>query len=88
MSILAGASCRLVWEPGRGGAATRRGRTVPLAAPPDLGGGPVYAVDYCPFVIATVSRHVSEPPADMRPDEIAAALELLREAVPTVPGAL
>lgn len=88
MSILGATLCRLVWHPGHGGSATRRGRTVPLAKAPDLGNGPVYTLDYVPCVIASVSRTVADRAEDMRPDEIAAAIELLREAVPTEPGAL
>lgn len=88
MSVLDAAQCRLVWDPARGGAATRKGRTVRLAEPPDLGAGPVYACDYSPRIVASVTRSVSEPAGDMRPAEIAAADELLRAFVPSRPAPL
>lgn len=88
MSILSAARCRLVWDPSRGGSATRKGRTVPLAAPPDLGAGPVYCCDYVPGCLATVTRAVHEHAADMDPGEIAAADELLLVFVPSAPAPL
>jgi hypothetical protein len=88
VSILDAARERLCWDPSRGGAVTHRGRTVRLAAPPDLGRGPVYAVDYVPGCVYCVTRQVGAEPAQLEPDERAAADALLREAVPTVPGAL
>lgn len=88
MSLLDAAVCRLVWDPARGGAATRKGRTVRLVEPPDLGGGPVYAMDWAPRVIATVTRSVHDPAGDMTRDEIAAADELLRAFVPSRPAPL
>lgn len=81
-------SARLRWEPGHGGCARRKGRTVPLLEAPDLGRGPVYSVDYVPCGVFMVTRSVREAPALLEPDEIAAAEALLRDVVPTVPGAL
>lgn len=82
-------AARLRWEPGHGGCARRKGRTVPLEHAPDLGAGPVYSCDFIPRVLALVVPAVTDgQPRDMLPDEIAAAEALLREAVPTVPGAL
>jgi len=82
-------AARLRWEPGHGGCARRKGRTVPLEHAPDLGAGPVYSVDYIPRVLALVVPTVTDGhPRDMLPAEIAAAEALLRDAVPTVPGAL
>lgn len=88
MSILAGTTCRLVWDPARGGAATRKGRTVPLERAPDLGTGPVYAVDYSPCILASVTRTVGDRADDMRPAEISAAEEFLRQFVPSRPAPL
>lgn len=82
MSILAGCRCRLVWEPGRGGAATRNGHTVKLSAPPDLGRGPVYAMDYARRIIASVRRTVGDKDEDMTAEERAGA-EAIIEAVPS-----
>lgn len=88
MSILDATRSRLVWDPARGGSATRKGRTVPLAEPPDLGRGPVYGVDYVPCGVFMVTRTVREAPAMLEPDEIAAADALLRAFVPSRPAPL
>ena len=88
MSILDAAASRLVWEPSRGGSATRKGRSVPLAEPPDLGAGPVHAVDYVPRIVASITPAVHEAPRDMRPDEIAAAEAALIAWVPSRPAPL
>lgn len=89
MSILSGRDvCRLYWDPGHGGSATRKGRTVPLAAPPDLGAGPVYCLDFVPGSLATVTRTVSDRADDMRQDEISAAREFLQQFVPSAPAPL
>ena len=73
MSILDACACRLVWDPSRGGSATRKGVTVKLDRPPDLGRGEVYAVDWAPCVVYSVTRHISLGPEMLEPDEIAAA---------------
>lgn len=84
MSILSGRDVtRLYWCPGHGGSATRKGRTVPLAEPPDLGHGPVYACDFCPAILASVRRTVGDKDDDMRQDEISAAREFLQQFVPS-----
>lgn len=82
MSILSALPCRLYWEPGHGGSATRNGRTVPLAEPPDLGRGPVYAVDYAPCAVYSVTRDITSGPAQLEPDEISAARKFLQAFVP------
>ena len=77
MSVLDYCVMRVVWDPARGGGIIRGGQFQRLQYPPDLGRGPVYAVDWVPSSIARVSRSVSEPECDMEPDEIAAARRLL-----------
>lgn len=69
---------RLVWQPGRGGVARMGGVEVPLAAAPDLGAGPVLALDFAPGQLATV-QHQLEGERDMRPEERAAARRLLEQ---------
>lgn len=88
MSLLDAAVCRLVWDPARGGSATRKGRTVRLTEPPDLGRGPVYAVDWVPRAIASITHSVHSAPCDMLQDEIEAAKGILREFVPSGPAPL
>ncbi len=77
MSVLSACSCRLYWEPGHGGSATRNGKTVPLESPPDLGRGPVYALDYVPAALFCITRSIHEAPGLMERDEIARADALL-----------
>ena len=70
-------STRLRWD-GRRGVAKLRGCAVALPAPPDLGGGPVHAVDYVPEVrLAEIAPRACDGRRDMTPDEIAAADRLL-----------
>lgn len=88
MSILDRAVCRLYWEPGHGGCAIRNGRIVRLTAPPDLGRGPVYAMDWSPAIVATVTRTVRDAPDLLEPDEIAAADAELKRWVPSGPAPL
>lgn len=68
---------RLHWEPGHGGMARMGGVEVRLDCPPDLGAGPVLALDYVPGELATV-QYRAEAERDMRPDERDAALAQLR----------
>ena len=84
MSILSGCKTRLYWEPGHGGSATRNGHTIALTEPPDLGRGQVYAVDYVPCAVYSVTRHVGDGHSELEPDEIAAARAIV-DGVPSGP---
>ena len=77
---------RLIWTT-RAHMAVRRGREVQLDTPPNLGRGAVSEVDYAPFLFGIV-RYDCGPEQEMTPEERAAADEILRREVPTVPGAL
>lgn len=69
---------------GRAGVAKLHGRSVLLATAPDLGAGPVHAVDYVPEVgIAEVVPRPCDPRRDMTPAEVAAADALLAALVTT-----
>lgn len=79
---------RLTWT-ARDHVATRKGRSVVLAAAPDLGHGQVAECDHIPSIhLHQVRRLPSDRVEDMEPDEIAAAQARLREAVPSGPAPL
>lgn len=64
---------------GRRGVAKMHGMTVSLDAGPDLGDGPVWAIDYVPETgIRRIQLRSIDPPRDMEPAEIVAADALLR----------
>ena len=69
---------RLVWQQGHGGVARMHGVQVRLTAPPDIGCGPLLALDYVPGELATVQTKF-EAERDMHPHEKAAAARLLQE---------
>lgn len=70
-------STRLRWA-GAAGAAKLHGVLVPLAAAPDLGEGPVHALDYVPEVcIADVQPRACDRRRDMTAAEVKAADALL-----------
>lgn len=72
-------STRLRWH-GQAGIAKRHGMTVTLKAPPDLGDGPVHAIEYTPEVgIAQVQPRAIDPPRDMTRFELAIADSMLRQ---------
>lgn len=70
---------------GHHGIAKMHGMTVSLDAAPDLGDGPVHALEYTPEIgIAQVQPRVIDPVRDMTSAEIAAADALLRQ-ITTLP---
>lgn len=69
---------RLVWQHGHGGVARRNGVQVKLSAPPDIGSGPLLALDYVPGELATVQTKF-EAERDMTAQEQRAAARLLHE---------
>lgn len=75
---------RLRWD-GRRGVAKLHGRLVLLQAAPDLGQGPVCAVDYIPEVhLQLIQPRACDAPRDwMSWEEIAAADRLLRALTAT-----
>lgn len=65
---------------GRCGVAKLRGVSVPIFVAPDLGAGPVHAVDYVPEVrITEIMPRACDARRDMTPEEIEAADALLVE---------
>lgn len=79
---------RVRWYNGAG-IAKRYGRQVALADAPDLGSGPVHELEYSPGIgVREMRPRPIDERRDLRIDEEAAVLALLREAVPTQPGAL
>ena len=74
-------STRLRWD-SRHGVAKLHGRVVALYQAPDLGGGPVHAVDYVPEVhLAEIQPRACDCRRDMLPQEIEAADRVLGELV-------
>ena len=64
---------------GSGGIAKYHGKYIPLDAPPDLGSGPVWAVDYVPeHSIADVQPRSIDPVRRMTHSEIRAADDILK----------
>lgn len=73
---------RLRWD-GRRGLAKLHGRSVVLYVAPDLGAGPVWAMDYVPSDgIAEVAPRSIDARRAMLPLEIAAADSMLRALFP------
>lgn len=75
---------RLRWD-SRAGIAKMHGHLVLLSAGPDLGAGPVHAIDYTPEVgVAEIQPRACDPRRDMLAAEIAAADRLLAELLAVV----
>ena len=72
---------RLRWS-GYSGIAKLHGKTVMLRLPPDLGTGELVGVDYVPEVHLCEVQPRRGPRRDMTADEIRAADQFLRDAVP------
>ena len=64
------------------GTAKLHGHHVPLTDAPVICGDVVVSIDYIPEVGLRQIQMRGEGPRDMRPDEIAAADQFLRDAVP------
>jgi hypothetical protein len=65
---------------GATGIAKRHGMTVTLTAAPDLGNGPVHAIEYTPEIgVAQVQPRAVDPVRDMTRFEIAVADSMLRQ---------
>lgn len=65
---------------GSAGIAKMRGMTVSLTTAPDLGDGPVHAIEYTPEIgIAQVQPRAIDPVRDMTRFEIAIADSILRQ---------
>ena len=80
----------LTWY-GNRGCAQRLGRTIALRAAPDLGcgDGPAHELVYDPGSnVRTVRPRAIDERRDLRIDEEASALELLRAFVPSEPAPL
>lgn len=77
---------RLAWWPPRMHVAMRDGVVVQLTEPPDLGGGPVEAIDYAPMLYGIIRRRPDSPAEEaMTQHECRAADRLLRHFLPSGP---
>lgn len=72
----------------RGGIACRHGRTVVLTEAPNLGRGPVHELWFDPAMQSHAYAKGLDGEHLLDDQERAAAMLALRDAVPTVPGAL